>query len=84
MVDSSGCPSRGQWTGRVSDVRSLSPRRDGSDRRGREHLGVVAGEDDGRSSRSAMVTGQATAALCGPHHATRPTMRAAAVMGLGR
>ena len=31
-----------------------SPRRDGSDRRGREHLGVVAGEDSGRSSRSAM------------------------------
>ena len=41
------CPSRGQWIGRVSDVRSLSPRRDGSDRRGREHLGVVAGQDDG-------------------------------------
>ena len=36
-----------------------------------------------RSSRSAMVTGHGTAALCGPHHATWPTMRSSAGMGLG-
>ena len=55
----SGSPAQERWrthglpqSGPVDRPRercsfSLSPRRDGSDRRGREHLGVVAGEDDG-------------------------------------
>ena len=51
VVDSRSAPTRGQLTGRVSDVSSSDPPRC-------------------RPRRSAMVTGQATAALCGPHHAT--------------
>ena len=95
VVDSRSAPSRGQLTGRSRRHQRRSPRRDASDRRGQ----VLAGrsgrrrEPPGwrrRRGRRAVQpvgyghTGQATTTLGGPHHATRPTMRSSAVMGLGR
>ena len=48
---------------------------------GRRNILLSCAPADGRrSSRSAMVTGQT--ALCGPHHATRPTMRSQMSQGI--
>ena len=94
-ADSRSAPSRGQLTGRSRRHQRRSARRDASDRRGQ----VLAGRSGRRREppgwrrqrgRRAVQpvgyghTGQATTALGGPHHATRPTMRSSAVMGLGR